>query len=199
MVRKTRKMTSAARRIDRHGGFTLIELVMVLAIAAMVTAGAVGMMVYSSDSRQLRRAAADVEVLAKRARSISQLQQKPYALQFLPGKVRLLPLAEAVADERRMPSGRRVGGQRVEETPAGAAVEPMRDELDLEAELGLFVRRWGSDAWVPMNERNPQIWRFDPDGLCEPLGVRLTLGGSWIEQGYHPLNASVRELSTEFR
>jgi hypothetical protein len=164
-----------------------------------VTAGAVGMMVYSSDSRQLRRAAADVEVLAKRARSISQLQQKPYALQFLPGKVRLLPLAEAVADERRMPSGRRVGGQRVEEAPAGAAVEPMRDELDLEAELGLFVRRWGSDAWVPMNERNPQIWRFDPDGLCEPLGVRLTLGGSWIEQGYHPLNASVRELSTEFR
>jgi hypothetical protein len=50
-----------------------------------------------------------------------------------------------------------------------------------------------------MNERNPQIWRFDPDGLCEPLGVRLTLGGSWVEQAYHPLNASVRELSTEFR
>ncbi|HEY8990953.1 MAG TPA: prepilin-type N-terminal cleavage/methylation domain-containing protein, partial [Luteolibacter sp.] len=82
-------MTSAARRTDLRSGFTLMELVMVLAIAAMVTAGAIGLMVFSSSERKLKHAAADVEVLAKRARSISQLQQKPYALEFLPGQVRL--------------------------------------------------------------------------------------------------------------
>jgi prepilin-type N-terminal cleavage/methylation domain-containing protein len=194
-------MISAARTSNSRGGFTLIEMVMVLAIAALVTAGAIGMMVYSSDRRQLERKSSEIEVFAKRARTIAQLQQKPYALQFIPGKVRLLPYAEAIGSESLMPSGRPVGGERATE-PAGdqtAIAPPVYDEISLDGEFAVFVRRWASDAWLPMNERQPQVWRFDPDGLCEPLGVRLSLDQSWVEQTYHPLTASVAELSTQFQ
>jgi prepilin-type N-terminal cleavage/methylation domain-containing protein len=194
-------MILAARTTDRRSGFTLIEMVMVLALAALVMAGAVGMMVYSSDQRQLERKSSEIEVFAKRARTIAQLQQKPYALQFIPGKVRLLPFAEASKSESLMPSGRPVGGAHATE-PEGepsAVIAPVYDEISLEGDFAVFVRRWASDAWLPMNERQPQVWRFDPDGLCEPLGVRLTLGESWVEQGYHPLTASVTDLSTQFK
>lgn len=176
-------------------------MVMVLAIAAMVMAGAVGLMVYSSDQRQLERKSADIEVFAKRARTIAQLQQKPYALQFIPGKVRLLPFAEAVGSESVMPSGRPVGGTKVteQENEPSAVAAPVYDEISLDGDFNVFVRHWASDAWLPMNERLPQVWRFDPDGLCEPLGVRLSLGESWVEQSYHPLTASVSDLSTQFK
>lgn len=194
-------MISAAKTIDRRRGFTLLEMVMVLALAAMVMAGAVGMMVYSSDQRQLERKSSEIEVFAKRARTIAQLQQKPYALQFIPGKVRLLPFAEAIGSESLQSSDKPVGGERATESegePAAVAA-PVYDEIPLDGEFAIFVRRWASDNWLPMNERQPQVWRFDPDGLCEPLGVRLTLGESWMEQFYHPLTASVSEVSTQFQ
>ena len=160
-----------------------------------------GLMVFSSSKRQLERKSGEIEVFAKRARTIAQLQQKPYALQFLPGKVRLLPFAEASGSESLMPSGRPVGGKRVteQESEPSAVVAPVYDEISLDSDFGVFIRHWASDAWLPMNERQPQVWRFDPDGLCEPLGVRLTLGDSWVEQIYHPLTASVSDLSTDFK
>lgn len=194
-------MTSAARTTDRRGGFTLMEMVMVLAISGLVMAGAVAMMVYSSDKRRLQRASGEIEVFAKRARMISMLQQKPYALQFAPGKIRLMPLAEAVGAEALSSTPRSALKESAteEEAAAAAVVAPVHDEIALEEDFGLFVRRWGSDSWLPMDDRQPQVWRFDPGGLCEPVSVRLTLQESWIEQVYHPLTASVSDLSNEFR
>ena len=44
-------------------------------------------------------------------------------------------------------------------------------------------------------------WRFDPNGLCEPISVRYEIdeGESWLEQDYHPLTASVRDYTMEAR
>jgi len=44
-----------------------------------------------------------------------------------------------------------------------------------------------------------QVWRFDPDGLCEPISIRLSLPKSWSEDAYHPLTATIRESSLEAR
>ena len=63
MAWKTRPMTKAVRT-KQSGGFTLIEIVMVLAIAAVIMGGAVGLMVLSSDERVLRNVSGEVEALA---------------------------------------------------------------------------------------------------------------------------------------
>src|SRR5689334_1197836 len=97
-------MTSAARIRNsrtRPGGFTLLEIVIVLLVIAMIGGGAVTMMVLSSDERVLNDATSEVQSLAKRARTIAGLQQRPYALEFYEGKVTLMPLAEAVLDPER--------------------------------------------------------------------------------------------------
>ena len=58
-------MISAARTTEPQRGFTLIEIVMVLAIAAIVVGGAVGLMIYSSDERNLRNTSGEIEQIGR--------------------------------------------------------------------------------------------------------------------------------------
>lgn len=192
MAWKIPQMTSAARTNDRRRGFTLLEIVIVLAIAAVVMGGAVGLMLYSSDERVLRNGSGEIEMLAKRARTTAILLQTPYALEFRERSVRLLPLAEAGKEEKRSVGGRRIE----EEEPVGSAERwsyPMEDGVEV------FVRRWNTDDWLPTRKDAVHVWRFDPNGLCEPLGVKLTLGNSWSEDIYNPLTGAVRENFMEAR
>lgn len=186
-------MTSAARKTERRSGFTLLEIVVVLAIAAIVLAGGVGLMVYSSDERALNEASSDIELLAKRARTMAILQQTPIALEFRDGVVRLLPFALAGREEKLMASGRRVGGDLADEASG------VIDTYGLPGDMGMFVRRWNSDLWLTTRRDSIHVWRFDPNGISEPLGVRLTLGESWSEDTYHPLTASIRDRQFEMR
>lgn len=195
MAWKTPAMTSAAKT-SKHGrprGFTLLEIVIVLAIAAVVMGGAVGMMVYSSDERVLRNASGEIELLAKRARTTAILLQKPYALEFREGIVKLMPLAEAGRDEKRTVGGRRIGGEPVKE--GGGE----RWEYRLEGGMEVSVRRWNSSEWLATRKNTVHVWRFDPNGLCEPISVRLVLENSWTEDSYNPLTATVRENLMEIR
>jgi prepilin-type N-terminal cleavage/methylation domain-containing protein len=185
-------MTSAARTTDHARGFTLLEIVMVLGIAAMVMGGAVGLMIYSSDERTLRDASTQIEMLAKRARTISILQQTPYALEFRPGIVRLMPLAMAGADEKTAAADRRLL-----DDEAQALADDRQVVLDQGMEIS--IRRWNSDKWFPTGKNTVHVWRFDPDGLCEPVSIRLNIAKSWSEDTYHPLTATIRDSQLEAR
>ncbi len=186
-------MITAVRTNDAPPGFTLIEIIMVLAIAAVVMGGAMGLMVFSSDERTLRDASGEIELMAKRARVISILHQTPYALEFREGIVRLLPLAEAGKDEKR-----NAFKSRGEVAPAAEGANENR-QLVLEDGVNLSIRRWNSDEWLGTAKSAMHVWRFDPDGLCEPVSVRLSYGKSWLEDTYHPLNATIRESQSETR
>jgi prepilin-type N-terminal cleavage/methylation domain-containing protein len=175
-------------------GFTLLEIVIVLAIASVVMGGAVGLMVYSSDERVLRNTSGEVELLAKRARTTAILLQTPYALEFREGVVRLLPLAAAGRDEKRTVGGRRIGGEPVTGEDAGE-----RWEYVLDDGVEVFVRRWNASGWLAARKNAVHVWRFDPNGLCEPVSLRLVLDQSWLEDTYHPLTATVRESFMEVR
>jgi prepilin-type N-terminal cleavage/methylation domain-containing protein len=192
-------MTSAAKQSEARAGFTLIELVMVLLIVAVLVGGAVGLMVYSSDERLLRDVSGEVELLAKRARTTSMLQQTPYALEFRDGVVRMLPLAEAGSDEKLTVLGRTIGGDRVDDPSVPARRAPVRDEYRFPAELNVVIRRWNSDTWLTTEKNSLHIWRFDPDGLCEPISLRYELTESWAQDTFHPLTASIRERLLEAR
>jgi prepilin-type N-terminal cleavage/methylation domain-containing protein len=196
MAWKTPAMTSVARTNNHRAGFTLLELVIVLAIASVVMGGVVGYMIYSADERVLRDTSGEIELLAKRARTTSILHQTPYALEFREGVVRMLPLAQAGRDEKRTTGGRRIGGE-PEEEAAAAGGESHSYQLD--PAMKIFVKRWDSDKWIPTEKDTVHIWRFDPDGLSEPISVRYALEKSWAEDTYHPLTATIRESLLEAR
>ena len=186
-------MISATKTTEHSKGFTLIEIVVVLGIIALFMGGAVGLMVYSSDERALRDASGEIEMLAKRARTTAILQQTPYALEFREGIVRLMPLAEAGRIQKKTAGGHNIGGEEVQQNDAN------RWELPLKAGIAVFIRRWSSADWLPTVNNSVHVWRFDPNGLSEPLSVRLTLDESWSEDTYHPLTASIRESLLEAR
>ncbi len=184
-------MTISAVRTEnrRHAGFTLIEVILVLAISAMVVAGAVGVMMYSSDERALRAATGEIEVMAKRARTVAMLQQTPYALEFSGTGVRMMPLAEAMIPlEKRGEYGGLAEGSRF--SPVYAEWVPEEDQV-------LSIKRWASVNWLPVTDRAIHVWRFDPDGICEPIAVRVQMEQSWMEVDFHPLTGTIRESFME--
>ncbi|RYD49725.1 MAG: prepilin-type N-terminal cleavage/methylation domain-containing protein, partial [Verrucomicrobiaceae bacterium] len=174
-------------------GFTLIEIVIVLAIAAIIMGGAVGVMVYSSDERVLRNASGEIELLAKRARTIAILNQTPYALEFREGVVRLLPLAQAGMDQKKLKHNIFTNQ---DSKPANTSDNR---QLTLDDGMEVRIRRWNSEDWLSTAKNTVHVWRFDPDGLCEPISVRLILGNSWSEDTYHPLTATIRDSQLEAR
>ncbi|MCU0794697.1 MAG: prepilin-type N-terminal cleavage/methylation domain-containing protein [Akkermansiaceae bacterium] len=198
-------MTSAARKTSdaaRPQGFSLLEMVVVLALVAMVIAGAAGAMYFNRDEGKLNRTMGDIEILAKRARAIASLQQRPYALEFSQAGVALMPYAEALmAPEDRGYFAAMEGQSGTgEQALASAGNSSVRAALELEPDFQLSVRRWATGDWVPMDARNRQVWRFDPQGICEPVGVRLDLEtGSWVASMFHPLTAGVADTESEIR
>ncbi len=165
-------------------------------IAGILIGGAIGYMVYSSDERVLRDVSGEVELLAKRARTTSVLQQTPYALEFRDGIVRLMPLAEAGADEELTVLGRSIGGEDVEATGTRS---PARAEYSFPAGMNVVIRRWNSETWLTTEKNSLHIWRFDPDGLCEPITLRYEIKESRAQDTFHPLTATIRESLLEAR
>lgn len=184
-------MTSAAKTKALRGGFTIIEIVMVLAIAAIVAAGGIGLMVSSADERELSRVSGEIELMAKQARTKAVLQQTPYAMEFSEDGIRVLPLAQAIeAAEKSSSRGKK-------KTPPKEGESPGKGPLVLEEKMSVSIRRWRSDVLLTTSKSAVHLWRFDPDGLCEPLSVHLTCNKSWSEDSYHPLTATISESQLE--
>lgn len=181
-------MTSAART-DARGGFTLLEIVVVIALIAIVLGSAVGAMYLNSEERILTDASGEVELLAKQARTTAIFKQTPYALEFREGVARVLPLALAGMDEKTTAGGRRIGGEK--ELPPATA------EYHWDPEIHLSVRRWNSTEWLSVGKKAIHVWRFDPEGISEPLSIRYNTEKSWLEDTFHPLTATIQDTQSE--
>jgi len=179
-------------------GFTLIEIVIVLVLMALMVGGAFAYMAASDDERVLRRSSVEVESLAKRARALAALQQRPYALEFREQTVSLMPLAEAMIDPRDREKMIAHQEQMIAEGAAPApAFSPVHASWTVDDEVRMFIRRWASDVWLPVDVKNRHVWRFDPEGFSEPVGVRFAVERSWLEAEFHPLTGGIREESQE--
>ena len=205
-------MISAVRKTSesRRAGPTLLEMVVVLSISMLIIGGALSKLYFSRDEAKLTDAYQSVEVLPKRARTISTLQQRPYALEFRDKTVSLMPFSEAAMES----SDRE---DLIEMLDEGAAYEDefsytdeeqidrpseqagVRDTWTAEPEMTLFIKRWATSDWVELKQRDRHVWRFDPSGICEPVGLRFEVDGSWVEVVFHPLTASVADMDSEIR
>ncbi|MFD2256033.1 Tfp pilus assembly protein FimT/FimU [Luteolibacter algae] len=171
------------------GGFTLLEIVIVLAITGLIIGGAITTVVLSSSERQLRDASGEIELLAKKARMAAILHQKPYAIEFHRNFVRVLPLAEASEIEQTTAQGNAIGGTAVTDDSSPS----LHDEIDIDPDIELTVRHWNTTGFLAPSETSIIIWRFDPDGLSEPITVHLQLGESYAQDTYHPLTAAIAD------
>lgn len=178
-------MTSTAKRCKSRRGFTLLEIVIALVVSALVMAGAVGLLKISSDEHALKKASRELEGLAKRARLSAVLKQTPYALVFREGEVAMMPWAEALH------------APEPDDLEAEAENTAKRWLLTFDNGMQVVTRRWNEVEWRAVRGKESQIWRFDPNGLCEPIGVRLTIHEHVMELAFHPLTAAVSASELE--
>jgi prepilin-type N-terminal cleavage/methylation domain-containing protein len=170
-------------------GFTLLEIVIVLMVFALILGGAITTIVLSSSERALRNASGEIELLAKKARTAAILHQKPYAIEFHENSMRLLPFAEASDTERTTALGNDIGGT----APDGESGTTLREDITIDPDITLTLRRWNTSDFLAPSKNSVPIWRFDPNGLSEPVTVRLTIGESYAQDTYHPLTATIAD------
>ncbi len=174
-------------------GFTLLEIVIVLAVSALIIGGAITTVILSSAERKLKNASSEIELFAKKARTAAILHQTPYAIQFRPGMVHILPFAETAEINRTTALGNEIGGAAVEDTTR----RTLRDSIEIDPDILLTVRHWNTTEYITPTENQMPVWRFDPDGLSEPLTIRLTIGESYAQDTYHPLTATIADSELE--
>lgn len=187
-----RPLRLRGEKFSKHG-FTLIEIVIVLLVIGIITGGAIAAIYINSSQQALKTQSSEIELLAKKARTVAILHQTPYAIEFHPESLKLLPLSESVLFKRTTALGNSIGG-----TAGDSNQRPsVNDSISINPDIRLTVRHWNTDKFLTPAETVIPVWRFDPDGLCEPITVRMTLDDSYAQDTYHPLNASIADSELE--
>ncbi|MCE2959459.1 MAG: prepilin-type N-terminal cleavage/methylation domain-containing protein [Akkermansiaceae bacterium] len=174
-------------------GFTLIEIVIVLLVIGVITAGVIASLMINDSERTLTTQSGEIELLAKKARTVAILNQKPYAIEFHPGSVKLVPFTQSSNNERTTAQGNEIGGTSSESSQHTG----IQETINIDPDIQLTIRHWNTEKFLIPDEKNVPVWRFDPDGLCEPITVRLVMEKSYAQDTYHPLTATIADSELE--
>jgi len=175
-------------RTNAGRGFTLVEVVISIALVLLMIGIATVSMGSLAAERRLREVTSTVKDYAKKARAQALLEQRAFQIQFQPDFVSVQALQPVGDDEIALNSLFAVEGEAVR------AQELRRYEIP--GEFRIEILRWNRKEWI--QARN-QTWVFEQSGICEPLGVRVTGEDGYIEMQFNPLTANVEEEASEIQ
>ena len=191
-MRRRQNIWRGKLRLARHGGiprgFTLIEIVIALAIVMMILGMAALNMNALNTERKLRDVTATLRDFARRARAEALIQQRGFQIAFLPDGFAVQGVV--VPDEEQQALGRLIADEEFEPRIENFKTYEMLEEMQLE------VHRFGEDDWRPAAG---QTWRFEHTGICEPISIRVKNEDGFIELQFNPLTAAVEDESYEIR
>ena len=170
-----------------------MEIVIVLVVIAVITGSAITALVINSSQHTLPTQSGEIELLAKKARTAAILHQTSYAIEFHQDSIKLLPFSQAYSTEGSTASGNPIGGTSSEQTSKAN----LQETITINPKIKLTIRHWNTAAYITPTDSIIPVWRFDPDGLCEPITVRLTLDNSYAQATYHPLTANIADSELE--
>ena len=180
-------------------GFSLLEIVMVLGMMAVIVTWITVSVATVQTEEQLRRASGAIVTMATRARNVAVRQQRPYAVTVTEQSVSMAPrYALSLADSDDSSFSNRAS-DRGSDSSGGSSESPLISHEDVTASkahdeaVSLEIQRWGSDDWITMEKDVEVTFTIEPSGLVEPIGLRCSIGESWIIQRLHPLTGSVRD------
>jgi len=163
--------------------FTIMEVILVMALIVLVFAGGYVGMASVNDERALKEPYVELRGLAKTAWQRAMHEQRAWQIRFLPDRFILEPkMAVNAADQQLFHDADVLKGR-----GSGIETVEVRDGIQME------VRRWGGKLWFTPQPEPVTAWVFEHSGLCEPISVRFTLEGRTIGAQFDPLTASVKE------
>lgn len=177
-------------------GFTLIELVFVLAISGFVFGTAIYMISAPQVEKELRETHHGIEDLALRARAMSYSYQQPFMVELRANEVLLRPLAAPrnETEEEFLEALEDGSNDRSALRPIDSMSWPVSFPID--PKYVLSVKRWNSDFFVELEEDDVEYWIHQPNSPCEPLAIQLVSeeDQALLSREYHPLTAKAVDL-----
>lgn len=175
-------------KAKRAGGFSLLEIVFVLAMIAMLTTWLTLSVSTVETEQKLREASGGIESLAKRARNIAVKQQRSYQLTIGADSIAMAPHYQQHTGHDDFTES--------EKNEDGAAAQRFDDitaNEDTDPEVTYEIKRWRSDDWELIKGDKNVVLTLDPIGLVEPISIRCSIGKSWLIHELHPLTAGIRD------
>ncbi|MDZ4743705.1 MAG: hypothetical protein SGI98_09855 [Verrucomicrobiota bacterium] len=158
------------RRDD--GGFTLLEMTLAIVLAVMFSSMLVPLFDTVVVEKRLRAGSSLYSEFAQTAFRESLKEGITYEVRWNDKTIELMKYAPA-----QNGGGKEPEIVKVQDIPRGITV------------TNLYSVAKGDE---------PNQWSFYPTGVCQPMRLKLMLGGSWIDLTFSPLTASVIEESYAF-
>lgn len=150
-----------------HSAFTILEIVMVLAITILMLGMSIPAMDGMLRGEELRAPARELESMAITARCNSLAEQQPYQIIIRHNGFHL-------------------------EGPPDAKGERILADYQLPPGVTFEMAFWPEEKW---KKAATHIWYFSPTGLCEPIRVMFRKGDSYFSQKYSAITGWDQEES----
>lgn len=202
-------------RFSHGAGYTFLEICLVLFIVALIAGAAIPFTEGMIAEQRMREPVRQIELLARTARHLATLQQRPYVLILNADHIKLQPYSPAdpiaafqiddasdtsngsnplistnqtttTTTHSTSTTGEHSGS---DDVPVYSLLDPVEQEYLIPSNIVFTVRGWQEKEWYAPENRT---WVFPPTGLCEPLEIRMQKGEAYIEHAYDPLTASVK-------
>lgn len=202
------------------GAFTLVELVIVLTIIALLVGIAVPSIRGLQDESIAREPVAALVSMAREVRSRAMAEGEPYQVVFDASGFKaaryfnpygesaefdqLIREVELELDRQEMVDASRERGidlsldgqpPTAEELKLEAVREGMQfyETYELPDGVGYELHYWGEIDWVDMMGSGEfRRWVFQPNGMCQPLEIRIQSDRAFFEVSFHPLTGDVK-------
>lgn len=162
-------------RRARRAGFTLIEIMLAMLIVSILAGMGVVLFRGWKSQRALEDTMTGIESCGRIAYNGILQDQRPWMVVF----------------EKRRCAAFNIGGLPPEDMP----VPSPKYQIELEDDQVLLMKRTTWKDWKEIVV--PEIWRFEPRAILEPIQVRIESKKGWIQGRFDPLTARLVDIEMQ--
>jgi prepilin-type N-terminal cleavage/methylation domain-containing protein len=162
-------MISVAKINGLRNGFSLLEIIISVGIVSMIGAGATAMLIFLDEKDDAQKISSEIELLAKRTRYKCFKNHENDQIKM--NKLGIYPVNPDHNDQKN------VNEINYEE------------RIKVPNHIKVYVKYWNTAKWVSI-DKNEVVWKFDGNGMCEPISVKFDDGKNVTIDQYQTLTAN---------